>query len=458
MIDAVLQGLVLSTVGLTLANALAQRSQAGRFHRTAPAARSVPPDQLPSVDVVIPCFNEDPNLLQACCASLARQDYKGALRFWLVDDASPNRARLRPIYGHWGRQPRWQVDLHDHNLGKRQAQDTALRQATGELVLTIDSDTMIAPDGVRQLVDAFLADDRVAAVTGEVAAMNRSVNLLTSLIDQRYDFIFNEERAAQAVNDALLCCSGPFAMYRRSVLRQVWDDYLTQTYRGQRCVSGDDLHLTNLVLAADQTHKARYVPAAHAWTQVPETLGGFVRQQTRWNRSFYRELRWTRAALRGRAGYLYLDTAVRLLAPLLLAPLLVLAAADATAGLGDPGRDIAAVAAALTAGTLTTVGRRPGSARFTLLYGMLFICVLLPVRLWSLLTRARDHWGTRVHSSTKASLPRYALSACRGSSGAACNCTGRAYKLCCSAPQGSVRLLAGVLLWVTRLRTSAASR
>jgi N-acetylglucosaminyltransferase len=397
-VTVVLHVLVFSTVGLNLVHALAQRSQAGRFYRAVRAALGAPslvsPARLPGVDVVIPVFNEDPELLQACCASLARQDYRGALRFWLVDDSSDNRARLRPIYRYWGQQQGWQVHPHVRNLGKRQAQDTALHQGTGELVLTIDSDTVIAPDGVRRLVDAFLADDQVVAATGDVAALNADVNLLTSILDQRYDFMFNQERAAHAANDVLLCCSGPCAMYRRSALRQVWDYYLTQNYHGQRCVSGDDLHLTNLVLAADQSHKARYVPVARAWTQVPETFRGFVRQQTRWNRSYYRELRWTLAALRGRSRFLHLDTAARVLAPLLLAQLLVLATADAVVGRGDPGRNTAAVAAALTAGALTTAGCRPRSARFTLLYGALFIA-LLPVRLWCFPTRAREEWGTR---------------------------------------------------------------
>lgn len=397
-VPVVLHGLVLSTVGLHLTHALAQRSQAGRFYRAARAALGasspVSPARLPSVDVVIPCFNEDPDLLQACCASLARQDYQGALRFWLVDDSSHNRTQLRPVYRHWQRQPHWHVQLHDRNLGKRQAQNTALHQGTGELVLTIDSDTVIASDGVRRLVNAFLANDKVVAVTGDVAALNAEVNWLTSLINQRYDFMFSQERAAQAANNALLCCSGPCAMYRRSILQQVWDAYLAQSYRGRRCVSGDDLHLTNLVLAANRSHKAQYVPTARAWTQVPETLRDFVRQQTRWQRSAYRELRWTLAALRGRPRYLHLDTAARLLAPLLLAPLLMLTTADTVVGRGDPGRHTAAVAAALTAGALTTVGRRPGSARFTLLYGAVFIA-LLPMRLWSLSTRAREHWGTR---------------------------------------------------------------
>jgi N-acetylglucosaminyltransferase len=123
-----------------------------------------------------------------------------------VDDASYNHAQLRPIYQYWGRQPRWQVYLHDRNLGKRQAQNTALHRGTGELVLTIDSDTVIASDGVRRLVDALLTNDQVVAATGDVAALNADVNWLTSIIDQRYDFMFNQERAAQSANDALLCC------------------------------------------------------------------------------------------------------------------------------------------------------------------------------------------------------------------------------------------------------------
>jgi hypothetical protein len=66
-VAVVLHGLVFSTVGLNLIHALGQRSQAGRFYQAARAALRVPslvsPGRLPGVDVVIPCFNEDPELL-----------------------------------------------------------------------------------------------------------------------------------------------------------------------------------------------------------------------------------------------------------------------------------------------------------------------------------------------------------------------------------------------------------
>ncbi len=42
--------------------------------------RRVQRDRLPSVDVVVPCFNEEPALLEQCLRSLANQRYSGELQ------------------------------------------------------------------------------------------------------------------------------------------------------------------------------------------------------------------------------------------------------------------------------------------------------------------------------------------------------------------------------------------
>jgi hypothetical protein len=64
-------------------------------------------------------------------------------------------------------------------------------------------------------------------------------------------------------------------------------------------VFGDDLKLTNLVLAAG--YESVFEPTAMATTKVPTTLRRFVRQQLRWNRSFYRELPQMRRLVPGAA-------------------------------------------------------------------------------------------------------------------------------------------------------------
>src|SRR5215217_1182771 len=86
-----------------------------RQRRARPAAAG--PDRWPAVDVVIPCFNEDPALLEACCRSVAGQDYPGRLRVWLVDDGSANQGALLGVYERWADRG-WSVRLLDRNTGK----------------------------------------------------------------------------------------------------------------------------------------------------------------------------------------------------------------------------------------------------------------------------------------------------------------------------------------------------
>jgi len=71
----------------------------------------------------------------------------------------------------------------------------------------MDSDTVLAPDAVRQAAACF-ADDRVGAVSGSVGVLNAPTNLLTRLIHHRYRLRFRVERAAQGFFTSLLCCSG----------------------------------------------------------------------------------------------------------------------------------------------------------------------------------------------------------------------------------------------------------
>jgi hyaluronan synthase/N-acetylglucosaminyltransferase len=392
---------------------------------------------LPGVDVVVPCFNEDPELLAACCRSLEQQDYLGRLCIWIVDDGSANRDDLREVLeryavpehvtmGRDASDPRlgdpapgtgpdrmpgagpdrreWRVLLLTRNVGKRLAQHAGLRLGTGVLAITIDSDTTIAPDGVRAIVSAF-RDPRVGAVTGNIAVSNVSTNLLTRLISKRYRIRFERERAAQAAFDAVLCCSGPFSVYRRAALQKVWPDYVQQQFLNTRCSAGDDLHLTNLILADD--HLVLYEPRARAFTNVPTSVRQYLRQQLRWNRSFYRELIWTTPVLvrRWRHAYLAVDVVARALLPFLLMAALVLWLGEGVLG----GRalflnDLSLIGAIILVNAIVVIGHTRNPA-FFLLYGLLHVILLIPTRLHALISLADDHWGTRGHPEAQEPCP-----------------------------------------------------
>jgi N-acetylglucosaminyltransferase len=355
----------------------------------------------PSVDVLIPCYNEDPEVLAACCESIERQSYQGQLAVWLVDDGSANTAELEPVYRALERLPAWTVERHKSNQGKRYAQASGFWQGTGEFVLTVDSDTVIAPDGVRRLVAAANARD-VGAVTGNVGVLNASATWLTRLIQTRYRLLCEQERAAQSFHGAVLCCAGPFSLYRRAALQEVWASYLEQTIRGRLCTHGDDNHLTNLVLASG--YRTIYERRAAAYTNVPTSVREFTRQQLRWNRTFYRELLWTVPNLwRRRRFYLAWDVTARLLLPLLL----VLATTICVGTALPPGHEALyqyfdrLAAMVIVHAIFVTVQTKDPTF---LPYGAIYVLLLLPLRLHALATLWDRDWMTRGVGSEQAVL------------------------------------------------------
>jgi N-acetylglucosaminyltransferase len=390
---AALRAVVLVHLTLLLAHSILEWRFAHRH--TSPRTERAWPASWPAVDVVVPTYNEDPAVLEACWRSLAALDYPGQLQVWLVDDGSMNRDALRPVYQRFRQQfpgAAGEVVFLPGNVGKRKAQDAGFRRGDGELVVLMDSDTVVERSAIRRAAVAF-ADGRVGAVSGRLGVLNASMNLLTRLLEDRYRLRFEVERPAQGFFGSLLCCAGPFTMFRRGALDPVWERYQGQTFVGVPCINGDDLHLTNLLLS--EGHRLLFDPVAFAFTGVPSSLGQYLRQQLRWSRSLYRELGWTFAAVRRRHPYLVLDVLARAVLPLLLGTaLLLLGAEGVVAGKALLLNDVSLVVALMVASALFVLGHG-GTAPFLLLYGPLHIALLIPVRVYALATLASPRWETR---------------------------------------------------------------
>src|SRR3954454_22600744 len=359
---------------------------------------------LPSTTVIVPVYNEDPILLAQCLASLERQEHP-AMHVIVVDDGSPNLQDLQVVYARFSVLRGWTVLRLTNNVGKRAAQRVGFEAATTAVVVTVDSDTVLDdPHALEKLARSFLRR-RVAAVTGAVGVSNADTNILTRLTALRYWMAFHQERASQSLFGVMLCCSGPFSAYRRSVVMEVLNDYVEQSFLGQPCTFGDDRHLTNLVLA--RGHQAIFDPDAHVVTHVPDTWPGFLRQQARWNKSFYRELLWSLRFAHKRNPYLALELTLQTVLPFMLIGAL---ATVVWRSVSDPA--VAAVYVAIVAGIALlrcSYGvLRTRNLRFLLFtaYGFIHVGVLLPVRLYALSTMGRTHWGTRGMHRTAPAAPR----------------------------------------------------
>nr|AFJ42533.1 NodC [Mesorhizobium plurifarium] len=350
-------------------------------------------DHWPSVDVIVPCYNEDPRTLFACLTSIANLEYAGRLRVYVVDDGSGNRDTVTPVHQAFASDPRFNFILLPKNAGKRKAQIAAIRRSSGDLVLNVDSDTMLASDVVARLA-LKMQDPAVGAAMGQLTASNRSDTWLTRLIDMEYWLACNEERAAQARFGAVMCCCGPCAMYRRSALLLLLDQYETQTFRGKPSDFGEDRHLTILMLKAGL--RTEYVPDAIAATVVPDSLGPYLRQQLRWARSTFRDTWLALNLLPGLDRFLTLDVVGQNIGPLLLA-LSVITGLVQFALTGNVPWWTVLMIVLMTGVRCSVVALRARQIRFLAfsLHTFINVFLLLPVKAYALCTLSNSDWLSR---------------------------------------------------------------
>ncbi|CCD87682.1 Nodulation protein C (N-acetylglucosaminyltransferase) [Bradyrhizobium sp. ORS 285] len=349
--------------------------------------------ETPSVDVIVPCFNEDPTILLACLESIAQQDYSGQITVYVIDDGSDNREQLSIVHSCFKLDSRFSFITLPRNVGKRKAQIQAIRRSVGELILNVDSDTVLNPDVVRELAEA-MQDRAVGAAMGQLSAINRKSTWLTRLIDMEYWLACNEERSAQARFGAVMCCCGPCAMYRRSALSPLLDQYESQYFLGKPSDFGEDRHLTLLMLKAG--YKTAYVSSAVANTVVPDRLVPYLRQQLRWARSTLRDTLLSIGLLPRLNPYITLDVIGQNIGPLLLLLSLLMAAAQVFWTDEAPWLT-AEIIVAMTLVRCSVFAIRARQARFLafVLHAPINIFLLVPVKAYALLTLRESDWLSR---------------------------------------------------------------
>jgi hyaluronan synthase len=352
----------------------------------------------PSVAIIIPTYNEAPEDLEQCVQSALNQQYPLPVQVIVIDDGSKDKQAITHIRNKFNDVPDLIIHEFPENKGKRHAQKYAFDffGDSVDVVVTIDSDTILAPDSVAYLVLLF-ADPKVGAVTGDVRAIRQ--NFLSTLIDARYWTAFNQERAAQSLFGTVLCCSGPLAAYRNSIIRHVKEAYISERFLGEYCTYGDDRHLTNLIL--EQGYTVHYERRAKAWTHVPQKLKPWLKQQTRWNRSFYRELLWTLRYVvlkrKYQNVYMIYDLLMQTILPFLLLGCLgfVCLRSVTQTPVFLLGYIAILVGVAFLRGSYAYLRTREKVFFVFPLYAFCHIFLLIPVRMYALCTLKTTKWGTR---------------------------------------------------------------
>ncbi len=247
----------------------------------------VPPGPLPRVTVIIPAYNEGA-MVEKSLYSVAASDYPAdRLEIICIDDGSKDDT-WEYIKRAGQRYPGLiQTIRFPRNRGKREALYAGFQRGTGDYFVTVDSDSLIEPGTLKQIVAPMVQDPRVGAVAGNVKVYNRTANILTRMLWVRFVLSFDFLRASQSTYGFVFCTPGALSAYRREAVFPVLEEWRGQRFLGTACTIGEDRAFTNLVLR--RGYHTVYQRSAVVYTTVPETYRGMTRMFLRWDRSNFRE-------------------------------------------------------------------------------------------------------------------------------------------------------------------------
>ncbi len=244
----------------------------------------------PTVDVMIPTYNEEPDLLEVTLLSAMDIEYpKDKLKVYLLDDggtdqrchsedpefaasARRRRLQLQALCERWGAH----YVTRERNVGSKAGNiNNGLLHSSGELVVIFDADHAPTKDFLLNTVGWFLKDPRMFLVQTPHFFVNpdpieKNLQTFQTMPSENEMFYKVIQRGLDYWNSAFFC--GSAAVLRRKCLREtggIAGDTITEDAE------------TALTLHA-RGYNSAYIARPMISGLSPETLTSFIGQRIRW--------------------------------------------------------------------------------------------------------------------------------------------------------------------------------
>ncbi|QLF71239.1 UDP-forming cellulose synthase catalytic subunit [Peteryoungia desertarenae] len=254
-----------------------------------PAERQAAED-LPTVDVFVPSYNETADLLAVTLAAAKSMDYpQDKLAIYLLDDGATAAkcADRDPRLAHAARRRRDELQALCRALGvhyharrenshaKAGNLNAGLQISHGELVVVFDADHAPVRDFLKETVGHFASDDRLFLVQTPHFFLNadpleKNLDTFRSMPSENEMFYSVVQRGLDKWNASFFC--GSAAVLRRKALEE------TNGFSGQSITEDCE---SALALHCRGWHSV-YVDKPLIAGLQPETLVSFIGQRVRW--------------------------------------------------------------------------------------------------------------------------------------------------------------------------------
>ncbi|KXA99233.1 hypothetical protein AKJ42_03520, partial [candidate division MSBL1 archaeon SCGC-AAA261C02] len=183
------------------------------LHKHAEGKQAEATAPYPSVSILVPAYNEE-GYVGRCIESLLEAEYpEDRKEIIVVDDGSTDGTyREAKAYEDEGVKV-----VHKENGGKYSALNYGLIFASGEIIVTVDADSLIGRRSLKLMVGRFQEDPKIGAIAGNVKVVNRD-SLLTKCQALEYIASINIVRRAFDLFGAVTVVPGVLGAFRRKVL------------------------------------------------------------------------------------------------------------------------------------------------------------------------------------------------------------------------------------------------
>ncbi len=247
------------------------------------------PDEkdLPSCAIIVPAFNEGqqialtlqsilkshypPEKLEIICVNDGSSDDTW---YWMQKTAEESKGRITAL-----NLPR--------NAGKRNALYKGFSMASSEILITIDSDSIVTPETIRQIAAPFAADPTIGGVAGNIRVLNLQEGIIPKMLDVSFVFGFEFLRSAQSIVRSVLCMPGALSAYRRHAVMPHMNEWVNEKFLGKPANIGEDRAITNILMR--EGYGVVYQNSSVVYTKMPTDYRGLCKMLIRWGRSNVRE-------------------------------------------------------------------------------------------------------------------------------------------------------------------------
>jgi len=228
----------------------------------------------PYLTVVVPAYNEAADIHRTL-ESITSANYPGKREIIVVDDGSSDGTS--DVVRRFMKSTKGVRLMRTRHVGKAKAVNAAIRKARGEIVAVLDADTEIDRNALVEIVKPF-SEIGTAAVSTTVR-VRATRNPLTWI--QEFEYAISSGWRFVADNARGSCVVPGFCAFRKSMLLDVGG------MKGDTAVEDYDI----CMYLKKAGYHIRMAPRAVAYTVVPETLRGLLKQRFRWARGTLQMLR-----------------------------------------------------------------------------------------------------------------------------------------------------------------------